>query len=669
MALRLMASVVVSLAALVGVNAGPSTTSAAVPPAPGATGARALPSMFYLEKNIGQAPGEVRYIAHTGGELVYLTARGEMISAAGRSLLRLAPAGGAIHPQLAAGSKLPGPLNYFIGNNPKLWHTNVPTYGQVTYRDVYPGIDLTFHGQGTRLEYNWVVRPGADPHRIRLAVSGAGEPLVDPRGALRFGDLPVLQSRPTLYQPGLTGRQLVPGGYALGGRDTVGFRVGRYDRSRTLVIDPVIMFAELLGGSGADFPYAVKVDAKGNIYVAGRTDSSDLPVRNAYQRSSRGSSDMFVLKLNPNGALLYGTYIGGSNSEEARSLAVDRAGRAYVAGATTSADFPLKPQAKFPGRQAGAIVSLSPGGNSLNYSMIFGDGGLDYAFAIAVDRQGDAYVPVRVGPGEKLAVLKVDPTGPSGPGTTTVSIGGSGPDTASGIAVAANGNVVVVGNTDSPDFYTYRAIQAAPGGKDDAFVTELDASLNHVLFSTYLGGSADDDASAVAVDGSNNIYVAGYTASSNFPYKVTFDVLEGSESPFVTKFSSDGAVLYSSIIGTPHTSQATALVVSKQGFATIGGFTAGSWLVMDHPLKGQAAFRGPTDGFLATLGGAGKQILFSSYLGGSGNDTVLGLAIGGSGNRFAVGYTTSRDFPRTRGQRFNPSGHDDGFLVKIGNHR
>jgi hypothetical protein len=677
--LRLTASLVVSLVALAGVYVRPSTSDAAAPPALATTGARTLPSTFYLEKNVGQAPSDVRYIAHTGGDLVYLTARGEMISAAGGSLLRLAPAGGALHPSLVAGSKLPGILNYFIGNDPKRWHTNVPTYGRVTYRDVYPGIDLTFHGQGARLEYDWLVRSGADPQRIRLAVRSAGAPAVDSHGALRFGGLPVMQSRPTLYQAGPSGRNLVAGGYALAGHDIVDFRVGRYDRSRTLVIDPVIMFAELLGGSGSDVPCCIQVDARGNIYIAGSTTSSNLPVRNAYQSHLRGVEDMFVLKLSPSGSLVYGTYIGGNNVAQAFGLAVDGSGRAYITGNTKSADFPLVPQpaqAKFPGGVPATIVSLSAQGNALRYSFLMANGGADYAYAIALDPQGDAYVALAMGEpalntphdNPRAEVLKVDRNGPGGAGTTVKSIGGSGPDTPTGIAVDKQGNVIVVGVTSSPDFYVSRAIQSTLGGNSDAFVIKLDAGLNTILFSTYLGGSDEDEATAVAIGGANNIFVTGYTASRTFPVKNTIDVVQA-DSPFIVKLSSDGGrLLYGTIIGTAKETSPRAIAVSKQGYATIGGFTGGG-LVTQNPLRGQDNFSGLQAGFVATLGAAGQRLIFSTFLGGSSDTAVFGVAIGGSGNLFATGTTRWAHFPTTRGPRFNGSGGENGFVVKIGKHR
>ncbi len=552
---------------------------------------------------------------------MYITNRGAVLVTTGRSLLRMTPVGGAAQPQLVAADKLPGIVNYFIGNNPKHWYTNIPTYAQVTYRNVYPGIDLTFHGQGQHLEYDWIVKPGADPSRIRLT-AGTHTPSLDARGALHLGDLSLLETRPTIYQRSGSARHSIQGGYALDGGDTVRFRVGQYDRSRPLVIDPVLLFAQYLGGSGDDTSYGVRVDAKGNIYLTGYTKSTDFPARSSFQSTSHGGSDMFVMKLNSSGALLYSTYIGGSRSDEADAIAVDSAGRAYVAGWTQSADFPVLPRAAI-NRTAAVVLSLNPQGNALRYSLTYG--AADYATAIALDAQGDAYAAVADDPTAKgspsVLIVKIDRNGPGASGTTDGDLGLNGQGIPNGIAVMSNGNVVVAGSTSAPGFRTDKAVQPVyGGGLYDGFVAELDPNLNTVIFSTFLGGSQADTVTAVAVDSSNNIYVTGATNSTNFPSRVVFDEINA-QSPFVTKYSADGKVVYSSVIGVPVASSSYAIVVNKQGYATIGGAADGSQYAMVNPLKGQGSFHGGgSDGFVATLGGAGQRILFSSYLGGNAAD-------------------------------------------------
>ncbi len=670
-ALRLIATLIVAFSALLTVHVirEPQVVAAA-PPAP-----HALQGPFYLEKNVGQAPSTVAFLAHTSRGVLYLLRDGGVLAPTASGVTRMTPAAAANAPHIMASQKLPGIVNRFIGNNSSHWFTNIPTYERVTYRNVYPGVDLTFHGQHEQLEYDWIVRPGADPGQVRLAFGGTGTPTIVGHGTLRVGNGAVLETRPTVYQQGGEVRQFVDGGYVLAGRHTVGIRVGQYDHSRTLIIDPVMMFSEYLGGTDDDKPSHVQVDGKGNIYVTGTTSSPHLPTENAYRASWAGKVDMFVIKFNPNGGIAYSTYVGGSGNDIASGIAVDGSGQASVVGNTASTDFPTMPQATFPGGQAAVILSLSAGGNALRYSLLQSSGGgsasVDNAQTVAIDGQGNAYVALGMdstgkGP-DVIGLVEIDANGPSGPNTKAGRVGLGWDGTPLGIAVCNNGDVVVVGGTDVTNFPTFNATQSAYGGNQDGFVTEVDPSLKKPIFSTFLGGSGLDSITAVAVDSSNNIYVAGTTLSANFPEHTTLGVA-GGFSPFVAKFAGSGQILYNTVVGTSSVAGSTSIVVNKQGYATIGGATAGNSFTAVHPLRGQESFRGGNwDGFVATLGGAGKRILFSSYLGGRGDDFVNGLAFGGAGNLFVTGFTNSANFPKTRGGAFNSSGKDDGFLMKIGN--
>ncbi len=318
---------------------------------------------------------------------------------------------------------------------------------------------------------------------------------------------------------------------------------------------------------------------------------------------------------------------------------------------------------------AAVVLLLSSQGNHLRYSMAYGL--VDSAAAIALDAQDDVYTAVAdspvVGRIPHVLILKLDRNGPNGPGTKMGRLGFHNVGYPNGIAVMGNGNVVVAGATDK-GFAAYKGAQPTYGGGDsDGFVAELDPSLKEVLFSTFLGGSGLDTINALVVDNSNNIYVTGDTQASDFPHTTLIDELNA-ESPFVTKLSSNGKIVYSSIIGVPVIASPDAIVVNKQGYATIGGSIYGNGMTMIDPLKGQDSFRGGAeDGFVATLGGAGQRVLFSSYLGGRSDEKVTGLAIGGSGNLFATGVTASANFPRTLGRPFNSPAFD-GFLVKISNH-
>jgi hypothetical protein len=571
--------------------------------------------------------------------------------------------------------KLPGIVNYFIGNNRRHWNTDITTYRRVEYRDVYPGIDLAFKSQAGQLEYDWIVKPGANPGRIRLRYSGdTGGIGIGPEGALRLGGTRVSETRPVLYQVQAHSRQLVHGEFRASGNQTVRFQVGRYDHHRTLTIDPVIKFAKFLGGFDQDLLHSVQVDSTGNIYVAGETKSPDLPTQNALAYALSGPEDMCVIKLNPNGGLVYSTYIGGSGGDAATGIAVDRSGEASIVGTTGSPNFPVVPQATRPHGNAGVILSLGAGGNTLRYSILISDAvdttATAAGTAIADDVHGNTFATVDVtsNGSQTINVAEIDRAGPTGPGTNRGTIGPITNANSRGIAVLKNGDVVVVGITGSATVPTKYAAQATFGGGIDAFVTELDSRLKHIVFSTYLGSASLDGAEAVTADGSNHIYVAGQTRSNAFPAETYLGKPGGIEfGSFVAKFSATGHILYSTVVMTTGDSECYAIAVNKQGYATIGG-ESDNTMPMVRPLKNEGSLPGPYNhGFVLTLGGAGKRILFSSYIGGSVHERVSGLAMGGTGNLFATGWTDSADFPRTGGQSFNTSGDNDGFLVKIGN--
>src|SRR2546425_5612407 len=285
-------------------------------------------------------------------------------------------------PRLAGLRELPGKANYFIGNDPTKWRTNVSTYAKVRYDDLYPGIDLVYYGNQRQLEYDFVVRPGANPSRIVLGVRGADRLEVDAQGDLVLHTAvgPIRERKPVIYQEIDGDRKEIPGAYVLTGRHQVGFRVAAYDASQPLVIDPVLVYSTYLGGSGLDQGFGIAVDASGNAYVTGLTASTDFPTTTgAFRTTSGGSQDVFVTKLNPAGsALVYSTYIGGSGDDGGFGISVDALGNAYVTGFTTSTNFPTTPgafQTSFSGWSRGFVTKLNPTGTGLGYSSYLGGRG------------------------------------------------------------------------------------------------------------------------------------------------------------------------------------------------------------------------------------------------------------------------------------------------------
>ncbi|PYN01523.1 MAG: hypothetical protein DME07_12980, partial [Candidatus Rokuibacteriota bacterium] len=501
--------------------------------------------------------------------------------------------------------ELPGKANYFIGNDPAGWRTNVPTYARVHYEDLYPGIDLVYYGNQRQLEYDFVVRPAADPRRIALGFQGAQRLEVDPQGdlVLHTAAGAIRQRKPIIYQEVAGRRVEIPGDYVLRDGQRVGFHVAAYDTSLPLIIDPTLVYSTYLGGGSFDEGYAIAVDpATGNAYVTGFTDSFNFPTMGAFQTTfASGSGDAFVTQLNADGsALVYSTYLGGNGDDRGFGIAVDSIGSAYVTGSTGSSNFPTTMgafQTVSGGGSEGTIdafvTKLRPDGSGLVYSTYLGGNGQDAGFGIAVDSSFNAYVtgstvpfinpatpnfPTTpgafrtgfVGGGGDAFVTKLKPDG-SGLVYSTY-LGGTGSDKGFGIALGAGGTAYVTGNTDSTNFPTTGgAFQTAARGGADAFVTKLNPTGAGLVFSTYLGGTGFDEGLAIAVDTNGNAYVTGDTDSTNFPtttgaFQTVFGgpaVLPPDEpgDAFVTKLSSTGALSYSTYLGRNGSDQGNGIAV------------------------------------------------------------------------------------------------------------
>jgi len=661
-----------------------------------------------FEANTGQTDKKVKFLSRGSGYGLFLTGR-EVVLALDKSecaapvahhgqsvqtslrqsyaacahhtdVMRMRLAGVDVGAAIPVGEEqLPGTANYFIGNDPDKWHTSVPTYGKVRYSSVYPGIDLVYYGNQRQLEYDFVVAAGADPKHIRLEFSGtkrlrlgaAGDLVVTAAdGALSF-------HKPVVYQLIDGQRKTVEGDFALLDKHTVCFRLGSYDHAKPLVIDPVLIYSTFLGGSvsyggsqGMDIASGIAVDTLGYVYVTGSTSSSDFPITTgAYQTtnkavSSDGGTNVFVTKLNPSGtALVYSSYLGGSGNkyldlgDTASDLAVDSSGNVYVSGTTYSTDFPVT---------TGTFQTTKPENTAT-------------AFITKLNTTGTALV-------------------------YSTYLGGSGGDSASGLALDGSGNAYVAGLTSDADFpVTAGAFQAQNNSVTNAFVTKLNSTGSALVFSTYLGGSKGDGASRLVLDSSGDVYVSGYTVSFDFPvtsdaYQTTKHAAEPyTTNAFVTKLNSTGtALIYSTYLGGSGLSsgagecgevgdEATGLAVDSSGNAYIAGVTCsanfpvttGAFQTTDNALKNDQQF----DGFVTKLNPTGTALVYSTYLGGSAENGNLGVADGnpsaswgtyrltvdGSGNAYITGATRSTDFPVTTGafQTTNNaySGDDNAFVT------
>src|SRR2546428_175288 len=444
-------------------------------------------------------------------------------------------------PAVAGVGELPGKSNYFVGNDPKKWRANVPTYAKIEYRDVYPGVNLVYYGNQRQLEHDFVVSPGADPKAITLAFEGMDGVAIDGLGdlVLRADGGGVRLRKPFVYQEQDGQRAVIPTRYVLKAERQVAFEVAAYDATKPLIIDPVLAYSTYLGGSGGDQGFGVAVDAVGNAYVTGFAGSSDFPTTaGAFQTAfGGGEADALVTKLNPTGAaLVFTTHLrGGGGDDEGFGMAVDATGNAYVTGQTLSTNFPTTAgtvQPGFAGTIDAFMTKLNPTGSGLVYSTYLGGDSDDLGNGIAVDATGNAYVtgltfstnfPTTPGAFQttpKFAsdafVVKLNAAGTALVYSTF--LGGDGFDQGHGIAVDAEGNAYATGGTSSTNFPTTTgAFRTTFGGRSDAFVTKLNGDGSALVYSTYLGGFSSDRGNAIAVDAAGNAYVAVLTFSTNFP--------------------------------------------------------------------------------------------------------------------------------------------------------
>lgn len=619
---------------------------------------------MYFEANQGQADGQVKFLVRGTGYALFLTPSEAVLvlrrpMATARTLppdspssfsrsepetgdptvLRMKLVGANPSAEVSGVEEMPGKVSYFVGNDPRAWRTRIPIFARVKYRDVYPGVDLVFYGRNGEVEYDFVVAAGADPTRIRLALHGADKLEIDARGdlVLHTAAGKVSLRRPLVYQDTNGTKQTLSGRYVRKGERQVAFHVAAYDRSRPLVIDPVLSYSTYLGGSTTDYARGIALDPSGNAYVIGSTYSPDFPVANPLTRAIGGIIDAFVTKLDSSGsALVYSTYLGGNDYEDGFGIAVDAAGSAYVTGRTLSADFPL----------------MNP---------------LQPACGAGVMYCGNAFV------------TKIAPSGSALVYSTF--LGGSSPDEGNGIAVDATGAAYVVGWTASDDFPTMNPLQPALRGIWDAFVAKVNPAGSALVYSTYLGGSDADRGLAIAVDPAGSAYVTGWTSSPDFP---TVNPLQPAPSPranaFVAKLDPAGSrLVYSTYLGGDGGEVGLGIAVDAAGYAYVTGWTGSA----DFPTKNalQPTIGGGTnclgiapfcpDAFVAKLDPSGSAFVYSTYLGGSDDDRGMSIAVDGTGQAYVTGLANSADFP-TRNPIFSmkrrscfPYFCPDGFAAKV----
>jgi len=664
-----------------------------------------LPLAF--EPNVGQMDPQVRFKAHSQGMTVFFTddeavmvlhktekqdglrRRGrEAHSQVQRQMVRMKLAGASRPSQTAGLDKLPGATNYFIGNDPAGWRTDIPNYARIRYRNVYAGVDLVAYGNQRQLEYDLVVAPGADPRQIELAWEGADSLRLNSAGdlvlATRLGD--VVQKRPRVYQE-IGGRRVeIAARYALGAGGHVQFAMGRYNHGQPLVIDPLtVVYGSFLGTSG--WGNAIAVDSTGAAYVTGLTfdDNTEFPVKSPFQSNNNDvncDGDAFVTKFSPSGgSLAYSTFLGGSCYNEGFGIAVDSNGSAYVVGSTESKDFPVSSafQSNCGSAYDGVFVTkLAPAGNSLSYSTYLCGDQEEDGYGIAVDSAGSAYVtgntssdnfPVHaayqatLNPGANAFVTKLAPAGNALVYSTYL---GGGDDYGTAIAVDSSGSAYVAGYTDATNFPVVTPVQSKykeDYGNRTGFVTKLSPAGNSLVWSTYLGGSGSDSCgdqvNGIAVDAGDAAFVTGLTCSTNFPLVNAFQSTNkntGAGTCFVTKFATAGnALIWSTYLGGD---PSTTIGVYGAGDVCNGiavdsakeAYVTGTTYSADFPLVSPYQASPPTTGsvgFVTKFASTGSALAFSTYLGV--NDAELSaIALDSSGAPYVTGVG-GEDFPVPHG--------------------
>jgi len=604
-------------------------------------------------------------------------------------------------------------FSYFTGQ-PDQWHAGLRSYRKLVYPELWPGIDLVYYGTVNQMKYEFIVKPGADPDQIRLAYRGATEVRLNAAGQMDVRT-PIggfQDDTPAAYQEVDGHRVSVPMAYALGSHglsevldrqmsngnsQTFGFVVGEFDATRPLVLDPaVLVYAGYIGGPYPDIGWDIAVDGAGSAYVTGTTQSNQatFPVLGGPDVSYNGNYDAFVAKVNAAGtALVYAGYIGGASVEDGYGIAVDGAGNAYVTGTTQSdqTTFPVVrgPDVTFNGITDAFVAKVNAAGTALLFAGYIGGASYDNGYDVAVDQAENAYI---VGVTESnqttfpvLGGLDATHNGDRDTFVTKVNaagtallyagyIGGTADDDGKGIAVDGAGNVYVTGGTDSSQ--TTFPVLGGPdetynGGIFDAFIAKVNATGTALLYAGYIGGSSTDVGHDIAVDTAGNVYISGFTNSS----QTTFPVLggpdvtyNGSTDAFVAKVNATGtALLYAGYIGGADFDASHSIALDGAGNVYLAGATFSNqttFPVRDGP---DLILEGNTDAFVTKVDAAGASLLYATYIGGAGEENGTGVTVDAAGNVYVVGHTSSNQatFLVLRGPDMTHNGDYDVYVTKL----
>jgi len=629
------------------------------------------PGLYFANAGAG-------YVAHTANATIAVDATGlQLFSAQPHGNVRIRFSRANPNAGAQAGARLPGRINYYLGNDPSKWRTGVELVDSVVFRDVYPGIDLAYHGAGADLEYDFKLAPGVDSKRIRMAFDTRVPVRAGPNGSLVASGGLLVQKPPVAYQIVSGKRVDVPVHIVAERRNQFSFALGPHDVHASVVIDPTLVFSTYLGGSGIDQAWGIAVDGSGNSYVTGPTSSPNFPVV-ASTSTAVSYQKVFVSKFEPTGQLVFSAIIGGNSYDYGVGINLDAGGNILVTGTTQSSNFPIYPANAFQtalGNGGSAFVlKLSPSGQMLGSTFLGGQvygayantcpyGSSADAFGVGVDPSGDIYVtgevcitdfPTRNAISSRLIgqdacfVTELDPTLTTAVYSTY--LGGVNYDWCNDIAVDSAGNAYVAGNSSSPGLATPGAFQTQLSGASNeghGFVAKLQAGGGSLVYYTYLGGSNADYINRMAIDAAGDVYVAGWTQSDDFPLKNALQssyngAASGAMLPyggdggdgFITEVNPTGTgLVYSTYFGGDGIDSAYGIAVDAAGNTYVGGGTTSSNLtVTAGAVQSKLATDNAQNGFVAEIAPQGMSVEFCTYLGGSGQDMIYAEAAKNAGN-------------------------------------
>lgn len=684
--------------------------------------ARTASSSFV--ENRGQWPDDVRYLARLGGLDAWITTSGVTYDAhvtertdaepddrAMRSgperpaderedvhrrghVLQMRFLGGREPETIRTGNRQPGVHNYFLGNDSTRWASNVPLYDEVTAVGVYEGVDTRYYIDGASVRYDLIVAPGAAAEQIRLAFDGAEDIRVAADGALVLATSvgEVRHEGLHTYQEVGGSRVTVPSRFVVVD-GSVHIELSAYDRTRALVIDPLV-YSTFIGGSATELTTGMVVTSDGSVHLSGYTSSALFPrTTGAYDISFNGITDTFVLKLSADGSsLVYGTFIGGPSEDWAAGIAIDASGAAYVTGYTGSTSFPTTENGYDTTHNDNYdvfVTILSPNGSSLIYSTFLGGNAGDSARDIAIDQTGAFYIigqtssrdfPTTPGAYDTTQngisdgdgfVTKFSPGG--GSLAYSTFLGGilSGPedDFPNQIEVDASGAAYVAGWTEAPDFPTTPgAYDTTHNGENDGFLTKVTPDGSSLGYSTFLGGTARDIAFGLIVDPSGVAYVCGSTDGADFPTTpAAYDRSHsGGDDVYVASISQDGSSLaYSTFLGGDSDDQCNDITLDSEGHIYVSGRTQS----VDYPttpITYDSKHNGGYDAFLTRFSSDMSALDWSTFFGGSADERAHRILVDDSGSITIAGRTRSPEFPVTPGAfDTNHNGGDDVYVSRF----